>query len=188
MAVILHMLTPDPGPDGPATVARQRRDEYVEANLKLVTTIARRVRRTHRHLDLEDLRGAGYIGLIQAAERYTRAHNCAFQTFAYSRIQGEMLELARRRQLRENSGEPLPAVELRDRAADDPVKAIDTRERVRAILGRLSPKAREILIAYYLDEKTLAAVGEKLGVSTSQAGRLVRDAVRNAGRIEVEAA
>jgi RNA polymerase sigma factor for flagellar operon FliA len=160
----------------------------VEANLQLVTTIARRVQRTHRQLDIEDLRGAGYVGLVQAAERYTREHNAAFQTFAYSRIQGEMLELARRRQLRENSGDPLPATEIRDQAAGGAVEAIEVRQRVAAILGRLTDKERGVLISYFLQNGTLKALGEKLGCSTSQAGRILRETIGRARRVEARAA
>jgi RNA polymerase sigma factor (sigma-70 family) len=187
MGKLLEMPDP-PLPHDPAAVARERRDDYVLAHLGLVQAIARRVKRTHRHLDIEDLRGAGYVGLIEAAGRYTRASHATFATFAYRRIQGEMLELARRRQLRENSGDPLPVIGIPDPAAGGAVESIDTRHRVRAILSRLTERERGILIAYYLQGHTLRAVGEDLGVSKGQAGRIVRSIVQRARRIEKEAA
>jgi RNA polymerase sigma factor FliA len=187
-----------PDPTTPAAVARRRRDEYVEANIHLVDAIARRLKAGRSwppNIDIEDLRGAGYVGLLQAAERFTRAANIQFASFAQHRIKGEMLELVRRRQLKEASAEPLP--ERNDRArsgrynrvveinvADErsglEIDRIETRERVQALLSRLTPREQEALRAYYLEANTLEAVGERLGVSTSQSGRIVRAAVHRA--------
>jgi len=183
MSVVLQMPSKDP-----AVAARQKRDEIVTAHLSLVPKIARRMKRTHWRLDLDDLKGAGYIGLIQAAERYTRAHHCAFQTFAYSRIQGEMLELARRRQLQENCCQPLPVMEPRDRQAARSLEAVEVRECVQAILTRLSPEAREVLIAHYLQGKSLKVVGRERGIARTTASDRLQDALRRARRAESRAA
>lgn len=168
-----------------AARAARRRDEYVEAHLDLVAAIARQLKHQHSlppNIDVEDLRGAGYIGLIQAASRYTRALNTPFRTYATYRIRGEMMELVRRKQLRESSGEPLPAVD--PAAKETPIAAIEDRQRVASLLSRLPPREREALEAYYLHgDATLGVVGKQLGVSASQSGRIIRTALRRANRI-----
>jgi RNA polymerase primary sigma factor len=59
---------------------REARDAMVRANLGLVTVIARYF--AGNGLDLEDLIGAGHIGLITAAERFDPRFNTRFSTYA----------------------------------------------------------------------------------------------------------
>jgi RNA polymerase primary sigma factor len=59
---------------------REARDHLVRANLRLVVSIARGYAR--RGLDLEDLVGAGNLGLMRAVGRFDPAMNTRFSTYA----------------------------------------------------------------------------------------------------------
>lgn len=187
LEVCVHGRRQQPTTPPAAEIARKRRNEYVEQHLHLVDAIARRLIASHHwppNVDIEDLRGAGYVGLIQAAERYTRALNTQFGTYAAYRIRGEMLELVRRRELRESSGEPLP-VEISQRETTHPARVLETAIRVRSILERLTPREQAAIRARFFEGHTLAGVARRLNVSPTRAGRIIRDTL---ARVRAEAA
>ena len=68
----------------------------VERHLPLVAKIAKGQHWRLFRLDRDDLIGAGQIGLIQAAQRYQPDNGIPFRGFAYYRIRGAMLDLARK--------------------------------------------------------------------------------------------
>jgi RNA polymerase sigma factor for flagellar operon FliA len=68
----------------------------VEQHVPLVANIAKGQHWRLFRLDRDDLIGAGQLGLIQAAQRYQQDHGIPFRGFAYYRIRGAMLDLARR--------------------------------------------------------------------------------------------
>lgn len=71
------------------------RSEVVEANLRLVVSIARRFQGT---ADPDDLFQAGCIGLLRAVERFDPGCGTAFSTFAVPLILGEIREHLRKEQ------------------------------------------------------------------------------------------
>ncbi|MGB1700223.1 MAG: sigma-70 family RNA polymerase sigma factor [Nannocystaceae bacterium] len=86
---------PDPpGAREPSLTPAQRR--LVERYLPLVKEIAKREAWRLFRLDRDDLLGAGHLGLIQAAQRYQPDAGVPFRGFAYYRIRGAMLDLARK--------------------------------------------------------------------------------------------
>jgi RNA polymerase sigma factor for flagellar operon FliA len=68
----------------------------VERHINLVREIATAQRWRLFRLDLDDLLGAGHIGLIQAAQRYQPDSGVPFRGYAHYRIRGAMLDLARK--------------------------------------------------------------------------------------------
>jgi RNA polymerase sigma factor for flagellar operon FliA len=81
-----------------AAGAVARRNEYVTRHLGCVEKVARRLaRKLPRHVDIDDLKSAGMIGLIEAAERFDPSRNEKFEAFAEFRIRGAMLDDLRSR-------------------------------------------------------------------------------------------
>jgi RNA polymerase sigma factor (sigma-70 family) len=177
-------LPPDPDAE---TLAYQRRNEYVEANLDLVDAIARSlVRRLPPCFELDDLKQAGAMGLLRAAELYSRCLNVPFRFYAQIRIRGEMIETVRRRRYRDATADPLD-----DQAAELPgpsnVVAMDAGieqrqmcRRVATALEGLDQDDRDALRIYFLEEKRLAGVGERFGVRSSRSSQIVKRALGRA--------
>ena len=73
------------------------RDALLREHLGLVHFVARQVfRKLSTEADLDDLLGAGTLGLIGALESFDRARGLAFSTFAAPRIRGSILDDLRR--------------------------------------------------------------------------------------------
>src|SRR5438105_1607299 len=74
------------------------RNEYVTRHLACVDRVVKRLaRRLPRHVDQDDMRSAGMIGLIEAAERFDSTRNDNFEAFAEFRIRGAILDDLRSR-------------------------------------------------------------------------------------------
>lgn len=73
------------------------RDALIEQHHPLVRFLARRLLPTLAdHAELDDLIGAGMLGLIAAADTFDATRGHAFSTFATLRIRGAMLDELRR--------------------------------------------------------------------------------------------
>ncbi len=73
------------------------RNELVETYLPLVRGLAAKLAsRLPRCIDLDDLRGAGFIGLMNAVEHFDPTRNVKFEIYAKKRINGSMLDELRR--------------------------------------------------------------------------------------------
>jgi RNA polymerase sigma factor FliA len=84
--------TPIPPTEAPDTEA------LVRENLALVGYIARETAsRLPRHLDTDDLAGAGALALVQAAHAFDATLGVPFARFANTRIRGAMLDQMRQR-------------------------------------------------------------------------------------------
>jgi RNA polymerase sigma factor for flagellar operon FliA len=72
------------------------RDELVEAHYPQVWHVARSLaRRLPSSVEIDDLVGAGALGLMAAADRYQPDRGIAFKTYAEMRIRGAMLDYLR---------------------------------------------------------------------------------------------
>src|ERR1035438_9990170 len=72
------------------------RESIIIQNLGRVHTLANQLRsRVPESVTIDDLIGAGTIGLIQAAERFQPSRGLQFATYAKHRIRGAMLDFLR---------------------------------------------------------------------------------------------
>lgn len=82
-----HPDGPDQAPAGVIRRGRRARDRMVTANLRLVASLARRMRnQSHRNLtddDMPDLLQGGCMGLVRGAELFDPQRGYKFSTFAY---------------------------------------------------------------------------------------------------------
>lgn len=86
------------GADAQSALLAVVRNQDLVGLLGLVQSIAREVhRRLGGRIDLDDLVGEGYLALVRCRDRFDPATGATFATFAYRRIEGSMLDLARRR-------------------------------------------------------------------------------------------
>lgn len=71
-------------------------EELVESCVTLVHHLARQYASQNSKISLEDLIGEGYIGLVQAAQKFDQRRGVKFSTFATTRIRGAMMDSMRR--------------------------------------------------------------------------------------------
>lgn len=77
--------------------AASKREELILAHLPLVRHILGRLRaQLPRGVDRENLEAAGILGLVEAANRFDPQRGVRFDTFAYRRIRGAVLDELRR--------------------------------------------------------------------------------------------
>jgi len=76
---------------------KTRRDQLILAHLPLVKhAIGRLVGRLPSGVDVENLESAGILGLVEAANRFDPERGVKFETFAYPRIRGAVVDEMRR--------------------------------------------------------------------------------------------
>jgi RNA polymerase sigma factor FliA len=76
---------------------KTRRDQLILDHLPLVKhAIGRLVGRLPRGVDAENLESAGILGLVEAANRFDPDRGVNFETFAYLRIRGAVVDEMRR--------------------------------------------------------------------------------------------
>jgi RNA polymerase sigma factor FliA len=77
--------------------ARNRRDELIMSHLPLVRhIIARLTAHLPAGMDVENLTSAGTLGLVEAANKFDPERGIKFETFAFARIRGAVLDELRR--------------------------------------------------------------------------------------------
>lgn len=120
----------------------------VRENLPLVGYIARETAsRLPRHLDTDDLAGAGALALVQAAQAFNASLGVPFARFANTRIRGAMIDQMRQRDWATRS--------LRSRA-----RALATTAETLTVALRRTPLDAELAAASGL---TQAEIGEIRG-------------------------
>lgn len=133
-------------------------------------------------VDVEDLKSAAYLGLVEAATRYDESKGVAFSTFAYPRIFGEIHDFLRRQGwIKRCDLTPVVSLDtadedegcmLRDTIAAK--EGTDTEECFEVITFKLDAQAKAVLRHYFIDEYSMKEVGEKFGVSESRISQLVK--------------
>lgn len=168
--------------------------ELAAAHVDLVERIARR-RFGHDRRLLDDVIDAGYIGLCKAALAFDAARGGSFISYAWRRIEGEMLdrvrELRGRRRASGSYAKPAHMTALHPDAL--PIDALtsgedsitwgdvasleahrhaterDEAQGVRALLDGLPARTQTVLEESYVHGRTLKEIADGLGVSESRA-------------------
>ena len=159
------------------------RQRLVVENLGCIQAALRSLLPVHPSVCVDDLIGAGHLGLVRASLRYIPNDKTAFATFAYPRVRGEMKEILMATSRRLKQHEALPYLDVRDAAdgdADvpeahvdrdmDPERATLSRQ-VLAAAERLPPTERTIIKLHFFEDWSLADLARKLGVSKVTIGR-----------------
>lgn len=152
-------------------------------------------------MELDDLVQIGAIGLWQALQRYSFAAGVRFESYAVFRIRGEMVDQMRTQRSRidrghvvhftrwsdlaeeyESSGDPKPH-KYEPRLDDPEFAAIDDRDMIESVLRGLSKADADIMRDYYLNGRTLRAIGESRSRSECRIGGILKAAERRARQL-----
>jgi len=169
-------------------------------HLPLVELLARRVHAKYGHVrpgpDFDDLVSFGSKGLIEAAGRFDPGRSVSFETFAYRRIHGAMLDGLRQmgpysraivERHRQAGGASITLVEFDEAVAlgahcDAPEECLDDRALLRAVLqlvDRMPESKRTLVRSYFLEGLQLEEIGDRRGRSKSWMCRLLGQALRD---------
>jgi RNA polymerase sigma factor for flagellar operon FliA len=140
------------------------RDELILNHLPLVRHVLGRLRaQIPAHVDLENLESAGVLGLVEAANHFDRERGTQFNTYAYQRIRGAMLD-----ELRRNS--PLPQQMMENvalvRRAYETLPAPVTVDDLSAATGLTTDEVSDCLAAFRLTRMVSLEKADEMGVGT----------------------
>ncbi|MEM8576964.1 MAG: sigma-70 family RNA polymerase sigma factor [Pseudomonadota bacterium] len=77
--------------------ARPPAEELIRGQMRLVQRLAWLYHgRVGRFVEIEDILQAGYIGLVEAAQRYAPQDDASFATYAAQRVRGAIVDMLRR--------------------------------------------------------------------------------------------
>lgn len=177
-------------PKSPATAISQR-NQLIESNLDLVAKIARNIAmRLPPSFAFEDLRSCGYIGLVQAADRWDESRGVPFPYFAARRIRGEILENVRRRHWVANTmHEITPNILEMPGAGVASIEEPADNHAKRKLLGQaieaLNPEERKVFQTYFVHGGQLRGIGQAFGCSQNKSSVMLQQ-VKKSLRRELE--
>jgi RNA polymerase sigma factor (sigma-70 family) len=136
-----------------------------------------------KFVDIEDLKSAAYLGLVEAATRFDPAFGVAFSTFAYPRIFGAIHDYLREQGWFKR-GDLTPVLSLdtapnedQECSLKDTIEAKsepDTEESFDFLTFCLEPQAKKVLRHYFIEDYSMKEVGEKIGISESRVSQLIK--------------
>jgi RNA polymerase sigma factor (sigma-70 family) len=162
---------------------KQARQHFIEANLRLVVSFAKRY--TGRGIDFMDLVQEGNLGLIQAVDHFDPAKGYRFSTYASRWIEESIIDALsvqssyKTVELSEEHQEHLE--DLNDQIAE--VEVHEQQGHLIAAFACLSDRERSVVILRYgLDGaeemRSQEAVGQVLGISDSLVRRVEARAIQ----------
>lgn len=172
-------------------------NELIAEHRRMVHGLAHQLRRELSFRgEVDDLIAFGFGGLLEAQHRFDPGRGVRFQTFAYHRIRGAMLDGVRKMvgtprrvhphprsgppelekaftRIRASLTDPNP---VHGRYGDESPEALllksESIGRLLSALGTLSPREQFVVRARYFEGRPLDEVARALGVSKSWASRL----------------
>lgn len=167
--------------------------KLVEQYVPLANKLAYKKKKTlPSFVDIEELKSAAYMGLVEAASRYNPNLGVQFSTFAYPRVFGAIQDYLREMGWGKRN-EPVRAFSLDATIETDDGKCsqgdlLEAKEEhngdefMEVITLTLDNQAEQVLRYYFIDECSMKEVGEKFGVSESRVSQLIKqykDRIRN---------
>jgi DNA-directed RNA polymerase specialized sigma subunit len=149
----------------PLYVEALNREALIEEHLSLVKYLASRFgSKLPPNVDVDDLVGAGTIGLIDAADKFNPDRNIRFRTYAEN----------------DSVGASGPIETLAAAADESPLseyERVEKRDRLAAAIEALPEKERLVVSLYYVEELTMKEIGAVIGVNESRVSQIHSKAI-----------
>ena len=157
-------------------------EQYVPLANKLAS---QRKKSMPRCVDIEELRSAAYLGLVEAANRFNPDLGICFSTFAYPRINGAIIDYLRELGWMKR-GDTFHIVSLDASMADDNACVLadtiqakeektDQEEILEVISLNLDKQAKTVMRHYFIDELSMKEVGEKVDYTEGRISQLIKE-------------
>jgi len=146
-------------------------------------------RRTGTMSNREDYEQAGFVGLLQAKERFDPSMGIKFSTFSFYRIKGSMLDFMRNSDLfqmswlQQNDDKPeLVSINLQieklqnydnDYHAETVIYRYEVEQRIREAIHELPEIQRKILDLYYWQDLPISRIAKQLSKQPPRVHRLL---------------
>lgn len=134
-----------------------------------------------KFVDLEDLKSAAYLGLVEAANRFDPKFGVKFSTFAYTRIFGAIYDYLRS-QYRINHNQTVISIDAPKYhdggcLADSLVAKPDSKseEIFEFVTYNMSAQAKKIIRYYFIDGYSMKEIGQELQLSESRICQLIKN-------------
>lgn len=172
--------------DADLRAAQEVRDYIVQANMRLVVSLARRYQ--SNLMSLDDLISTGNLTLMKAVERFDYSRGFRFSTYATHSIRRDFFRAAGRRQKNQDREQPTPSEMLsdslpsREAPVDGSDEALPPAELLHLVDRYLPARERMIVRKRYgLNEDgrsyTLRDLADEMGVSKERVRQLQMRAV-----------
>lgn len=158
--------------------------QLVEQYIPFANKLAYQKKKTlPKFIDLEELKSAAYLGLVEAATRYKPELGIEFTTFSYPRIWGAIHDYLREQGWMKRGDNTqmlsldVPSNDSENCTLRDTIEAKtedDTEECFEVITLSLDAQAKAVLRHYFIDEYSMKEVGDKFGVSESRISQLIK--------------
>jgi RNA polymerase sigma factor (sigma-70 family) len=165
----------------PKSQSQILREKRILTYLPLVEVIAKRLAKNlPPSFELDDIRGPGFVGLVEAIDSFRPKRGCALKVHVATCIDRAIKDSYRRRNWKEATHAEIgeaghlaaPPVEF-DRAIDQAKDA----EQLAGAVKNLDTRERQVLHLIYVREQTVREAGEHLGLHNSNVTRIHRRAV-----------
>lgn len=150
-------------------------DALIEQYMPLANKLAfLQKRRIPNHIDVEELKSAAYLGLVEAASRFDTSRGISFTTYAYPRIFGAIKDYLRSlgpicKSLDDDDNDMAikDTLYAKEEARDDFDDSIE-------VIGKdLGTDTKSMLRLYFVEDMSMKDVGRQFDVSESRVCQLI---------------
>lgn len=152
--------------------------DLVIENMSLADRLAyQKKKNLPKFIDIEELKSAAYLGLVEAANRFKPEVGVKFSTFAYVRIFGAMCDYLRENYKINKDFFVFASSETNDIAFENFVeskKDVKYYESLELFSLGLDSQTKKIIQYYFIYDYSMKEVGKKLGLSESRICQLIK--------------
>ena len=142
------------------------RNELVTNYIPLANKIASQKNKiTPKNITLDELKSAASLGLIDAANRFSKEYNCSFSTYAKIRISGEIKDYLRKNRKKHSE---IPADFSHEYS-----NYYNNMDLFPYIFSFLDFTGQNIIKMYYIENKSLKQIGKSLDITESRVCQLI---------------
>lgn len=156
--------------------------ELVEQYLPLANKLAfQKKKNLPRFIDIEDLKSAAYLGLVEAASRFNPNLGASFSTFAYPRIFGAIHDWLREQGwIKRGDLTPMISLDspsedgenfLRDLLPSREIKELE--DNFELATTSLNNQGRQIMRDYFVNDLSMKDIGNRIGITESRVSQLI---------------